>query len=212
LTPPEALDAGIAALGLELDATARQRLLSHLALLAKWNRTYNLTAIRDVGRAVSHHLLDSLAVLAYLAQRQGLRLLDVGSGGGLPGIPLAIARPGWRVTLLDSNRKKCAFLRQAALELGLTNVDVVAFRAEAFAPVHGFDVVIARALGELERFAAASCHLLAPGGRLVAMKGAYPATELAQLPASIRVSRTERLAVPGIEGERHLVIMEAASG
>jgi 16S rRNA (guanine527-N7)-methyltransferase len=212
LKPREALDAGIAALGLELDATARQRLLSHLALLDKWNRTHNLTAIRDVGRAVTHHLLDSLAVLAYLPRRQGLRLLDVGSGGGLPGIPLAIARPGWRVTLLDSNRKKCAFLRQAALELGLTNVDVVASRAEAFAPVQGFDVVIARALAELERFAAASCHLLVPGGWLVAMKGAYPAAEVAHLPASIRLVRTERLTVPGIEGERHLVIMQPASG
>src|SRR5262249_24476332 len=128
------------------------------------------------------------------------------------GIPLAIARPGWHVTLLDSNQKKCAFLRQAASELGLMNVEVVASRAEAFAPVSGYDVVIARALAELERFAAASRHLLAPGGKLVARKGAYPASEIARLPAPIWLIRTERLSVPGIDGERHLVIMEAASG
>ena len=198
------------ALHLDLDAAARQRLLAYLALLDKWNRTHNLTAIRDERRMVSHHLLDSLAVLPRLPQQPGLRLLDVGSGGGLPGIPLAVARPDWRVTLLDSNRKKCAFLRQAAAELGLANVEVVASRAEAYAPAQGFDVVIARALSETGRFAEATRHLLAPGGRLVAMKAANPERELAQLPSSVRLDRIERLAVPGVEGERHLVIMEAA--
>jgi len=200
----------MAALHLDLDAAARQRLLAYLALLDKWNRTHNLTAIRDERRMVSHHLLDSLAVLPRLPQQPGLRLLDVGSGGGLPGIPLAVARPDWRVTLLDSNRKKCAFLRQAAAELGLANVEVVASRAEAYAPAQGFDVVIARALSETGRFAEATRHLLAPGGRLVAMKAANPERELAQLPSSVRLDRIERLAVPGVEGERHLVLMEAA--
>jgi 16S rRNA (guanine527-N7)-methyltransferase len=157
---------------------------------------------------VSHHLLDSLAVLPQLPQRMGLRLLDVGSGGGLPGIPLAMARPGWSVTLLDSNQKKCAFLRQAAAELSLHNVDVVASRAEAFAPAQGFDVVIARALADLGGLAETSSHLLAPGGRLVAMKGVYPADELARIPAPIRLVGTAKLTVPGIEGERHVVIME----
>ena len=161
---------------------------------------------------VSHHLLDSLAVLPQLPQRAGLRLLDVGSGGGLPGIPLAIARPEWSVTLLDSNQKKCAFLRQAAAELSLHNVDVVTARAEVFAPAQMFDVVIARAVADLERLAATTRHLLAPGGRLVAMKGAYPADELARIPAPIRLVRTAKLSVPGIDGERHLVIMEAHEG
>ena len=211
MTPGKALAVGTSALGLELDAAARERLLSYLALLDKWNRTHNLTAIRDERRGVSHHLLDSLAVLAHLPQRRGLRLVDVGSGGGLPGIPLAIARPEWRVTLLDSSQKPCAFLRQAALELGLANAEVVASRAEAFAPAQGFDVVIARALADLEGFAKTSHHLLGPGGELVAMKGANPASELAQLPASVRHVRTTRLSVPGIEGDRHLVIMRAAS-
>ena len=209
MAPGEALAAGAAALHLELDAAARQRLLAYLALLDKWNRTHNLTAIRDERRMVSHHLLDSLSVLPRLPQRPALRLLDVGSGGGLPGIPLAVARPEWRVTLLDSNQKKCAFLRQAAAELGLANVEVVASRAEAYAPAQGFDVVIARALSGIAAFVEATRHLLAPGGLLVAMKAADPERELAQLPKSVRLDRIERLAVPGVEGERHLVIMEA---
>ena len=153
-------------------------------------------------------MLDSLAVLPHLPRRG--RLLDVGSGGGLPGIPLAIARQEWRVTLLDSNQKKCAFLRQAALELDLSNVEVVASRAESFAPTEAFDVVIARAFANLAGLVQASRHLLAADGWLVAMKGTYPAAELADLPASVRLVRVERLSVPGIEGDRHLVIMEAA--
>jgi 16S rRNA (guanine527-N7)-methyltransferase len=211
VTPREALAAGIAALGLDLDAAVQGRLLAYLALLDKWNRTHNLTAIRDTRRMVSHHLLDSLAVLPRLPQRSGLRLLDVGSGGGLPGIPLAVARPEWSVTLLDSNQKKCAFLRQATAEMSLHNVDVVAARTEAFAPARAFDVVIARALADLGRLAETTRHLLAPGGSLVAMKGAYPADELARIPATMRVTRTTKLAVPGIEGDRHLVFMEAVS-
>jgi 16S rRNA (guanine527-N7)-methyltransferase len=199
----------MAALGLELDAAVHAQLLAYLALLDKWNRTYNLTAIRDSLRMVSHHLLDSLAVLPRLPQRAPLRLLDIGSGAGLPGIPLAMARPEWSVTLLDSNQKKCAFLRQAAAELFLHNVEVVSSRAETFAPAQGFDVVIARALTDLRRLAETSGHLLAPGGWLVAMKGAYPADELARIPAPIQVVETAKLTVPGIEGDRHLVIMEA---
>ena len=199
----------MAALGLELDAAVHAQLLAYLALLDKWNQTYNLTAIRDTLRMVSHHLLDSLAVLPRLPQRTRLRLLDIGSGAGLPGIPLAMARPEWSVTLLDSNQKKCAFLRQAAAELFLHNVEVVTSRIETFAPAQGFDVVIARALTDLGRLAETSGHLLAPGGRLVAMKGAYPADELARVPAPIRVVETANLTVPGIEGDRHLVIMEA---
>ena len=183
--------------------------MAYLALLDKWNRTHNLTAIRDERRMVSHHLLDSLSVLPRLPQRRALRLLDVGSGGGLPGIPLAVARPEWRVTLLDSNQKKCAFLRQAAAELGLGNVEVVASRAEAYAPAQGFDVVIARALSEIAGFVEAARHLLAPDGRLVAMKAGDLERELAQLPKSVRLDRIERLVVPGVEGERHLVIIEA---
>ena len=167
----EDLAAGIAALGLDIDDAARAKLLAYLALLEKWNRTHNLTAIREPGRMVTHHLLDALAVLPHLPQRSGLRLIDVGSGGGLPGLPLAIARPDWDVTLLDSNRKKATFLRQVAAELGLAQVAIVAARVEDYLPEVAFDVAISRAFAELAPFLAAARHLVHAGGCLVAMKG-----------------------------------------
>jgi 16S rRNA (guanine527-N7)-methyltransferase len=210
MTLGEALAAGLAALGLDLDDAARGKLLAYLDLLEKWNRTHNLTSIRDRSRMLSHHVLDSLAVLSHLPSRPGVRLIDVGSGGGLPGIPLAIARPDWRVALLDSNRKKAAFLRQAASELRLANVDVVAMRAEEFVANAAFDVVIARALSELPRFVALARHLLAPGGQLVAMKAGYPQAEVAQLPRDVHLRAAPALQIPGVEGERHLLIMDAA--
>jgi 16S rRNA (guanine527-N7)-methyltransferase len=139
-----------------------------------------------------------------------LRIVDVGSGGGLPGIPLAIVRPAWHVALIDSNRKKAAFLTQAAIELPLANVEVVAARVEDYRPPELFDVVIARAYADLATFAAQARHLLAPGGQLVAMKAGHPDEQSAQLPRGIRVVAAPRLDVPGVDGERHLAIMQDA--
>jgi 16S rRNA (guanine527-N7)-methyltransferase len=205
------LVAGIAALGLDIDDAAQTKLLAYVALLEKWNRTHNLTAIREPERMVTHHLLDALAVLPHLPQMRALRLIDVGSGGGLPGIPLAIARPNWHVTLLDSNRKKTAFLRQVAAEVGLGNVAIATTRVEDYRPEVAFDVAISRALAQLSPFLAASRHLVHAGGCLVAMKGAYPRAELAGLPANLRVVALRALTVPGLDAERHLVIVEAVA-
>lgn len=209
MTLARALAGGVAALGLDLDAAAQTKLLAYLALLDKWNRTHNLTAIREPERMVTHHLLDALATLPHLPEAETLRLIDVGSGGGLPGVPLAIARPQWRVTLLDSNRKKAAFLRQAAAELALANVAVAAMRADDYAPDTPFDVAISRAFADLGEFAAAACHLVRPGGHLFAMKGVYPRKELKALPRVFRVVAVPALEVPGLGAERHLVIMQA---
>jgi len=206
----EALAAGVAALGLGLDDAIQARLLAYLTLLAKWNRTHNLTSVRDPLGMLRHHVLDSLAVLPRMPARPVLQVIDIGSGGGLPGIPLAIARPGWRVTLLDSSQKKSAFLRQCAAELGLTNVEVATSRAESYFPGQLFDVAIARALSDLAQFAAVAGHLLAPGGQLFAMKGGYPRDEVDKLPREINVVATHRLTVPGLEAERHLVIMQVS--
>jgi 16S rRNA (guanine527-N7)-methyltransferase len=206
-----ALAAGIAALGLDIDDAAQAKLLAYVALLDKWNRTHNLTAIREPERMVTHHLLDALAALPHLPQRPSLRLIDVGSGGGLPGVPLAIARSDWNVTLLDSNRKKAAFLRQVAAELGLAKVAIVAMRVEDYLPEVAFDVAISRAFAELPPFLAAARHLVRAGGWLVAMKGGYPQAELSQLPAGLRVAALPALAVPGLDAERHLVIVEASA-
>ena len=213
MTPAELLADGVAALALDasIGAEVQARLLAYLQLLDKWNRTHNLTAIREPERMVTHHLLDSLAVLAHLPARAGLRVIDIGSGGGLPGIPLAMVRPDWQCTLLDSNFKKATFLRQATIELPLPNAEVVATRVQDYLPAAPFDVVISRAFSDLGAFAAAGRGLLAPGGCLVAMKGVYPHEEMADLPPGIGVTRTPSLRVPGLEGERHLVIMECAA-
>jgi 16S rRNA (guanine527-N7)-methyltransferase len=202
--------ASLAATGVMLPAHAGERLDAFLALLAKWNRTYNLTAIREREQMVTHHVLDSLAVLPHLPSGDDVRMLDVGSGGGLPGIPLAIARPSSPVVLLDASQKKGAFLQQAAIELGLANVEAVTARIEDYRPAAPFDVAISRAFSDLASFARAGARLLAPRGRLYAMKGALPADEIAALPESVRVVGTPALAVPGLDAERHLVVMEPA--
>lgn len=199
---------GIAALALPLPDEAQRQLLAFVALLAKWNRTYNLTAIREPERMVTHHLLDALAVLPHLPQRAGLRVLDVGAGGGVPGVPIAIARPDWHVTLIDANHKKTAFLTQAVIELHLSNANVQAMRVEALAPDAPYDVVISRAFADIATFAATSARHLAPHGLLVAMKGVHPSAELAELPADLRVVATHALHVPGLDAARHLIVMQ----
>jgi 16S rRNA (guanine527-N7)-methyltransferase len=203
-----ALAAGLSALELDADIGARAKLAQYVALLDKWNRTHNLTAIRDPEQMVTHHLLDSLAVLAHLPGQERLRVLDVGSGGGLPGIPLAIAKRDWRVVLLDSNHKKAVFLRQAVIELDLANVEVCAERVQDYEPYLLFDVVISRAFSDLATFATLGRRLVAPGGRLVAMKGLFPHEELAQLPSDVVITEVPAIRVPGLEVQRHLVIME----
>ncbi|MGB9128733.1 MAG: 16S rRNA (guanine(527)-N(7))-methyltransferase RsmG [Thiobacillus sp.] len=226
----QGLAAGIAALGLALPEGAEAKLLDYLSLLDKWNRVYNLTAVRDTERMVSHHLLDSLAAVPVfdeiLAARPhpnpppegegasvGLRpptAIDVGSGGGLPGIPLAIARPELQVTLIDSIAKKTAFLLQVKAELGLVNLQVVTGRVEDFRPETGFDVITSRAFSDLNEFVTLTRHLLKPAGRWLAMKGLYPNEEIAQLPAGVRVSADHVLVVPGLDASRHLIVLESA--
>jgi 16S rRNA (guanine527-N7)-methyltransferase len=202
------LATGIATLGLALNATQRAALTAYLALLAKWNKTYNLTAIREPQRMVTHHLLDALAVVPHLPATPGLRILDVGSGGGVPGIPLAIARPDAHVVMIDSNHKKAAFLVQAAIELKLPNIESHAVRVEDFASTLPFDVVISRAFSELGAFASVAARHLAPQGQIFAMKGAHPDEELASLPPRFTVLAKPSLAVPGLDAARHIVIMQ----
>jgi len=208
---PALLDRGLEGLGLPLPSAARQQLLRYVALLARWNRTYNLTAIREPERMVTHHLLDSLAVVPALdrvaAGRSALSVLDVGSGGGLPGIPIAVARPEWRVTMVDPVQKKGAFLVQAIAELGLGHARAATVRAEDLPTTAPFDIVISRAFADLAAFAQAALRHVARDGRLVAMKGVHPDAELAELPPSVDVEETLVLAVPFVEGARHLVVM-----
>lgn len=203
----EKLASGLKLLGLHLDAATQQHLLDYLALLQKWNKVYNLTAVREPEKMLTQHLLDSLAVLPYLA---GNRIIDVGTGPGLPGIPLALANPALDVTLLDSNHKRTVFLRQACLELGITNVTVVCERAETWRPAEKFDAVISRAFSDLAEFVKLAGHLCKADGTMLAMKGLYPYEEIAQLPATVAVLRVEPLRVPGLDAERHLVVLQLA--
>lgn len=200
------LSRGLAALGVDLPPSAQEKLLAFAALLGKWNKVYNLTALRDEEQVISHHLLDSLAVLPHLGAVR--RLADIGSGGGLPGIPLAIARPDLLVALVESNQKKSAFEQQAKIELGLANVSVHCERVEAWQPEEKCDVVVSRAFSDLAEFVRLSGHLLAEGGALLAMKGVHPYEEIGQLPAGWRVAEVIPLQVPGVEGARHLVRVE----
>lgn len=197
------LRSGADGLGLNLEAEQIDRLLGYLELLDKWGRTYNLTAIRDRRSAVDRHLLDSLAVNAFLA---GDRVLDVGTGAGLPGIPLAIVNPGKTFVLLDRSSKKIRFVRQAIMSLGLKNAEAVAARVEDFAPEAPFDVVLARAFASLADIWGGAAPLLAPGGRVLAMKGQWPEAEISRLGHVVNL-RVHAVPVPGMDAERHLVEM-----
>lgn len=201
------LAAGIAALGLDVATDAQQRMLDYLVLVEKWNKAYNLTAVREPAKMLTHHLLDSLAVLPHL---RGPRVLDVGSGAGLPGIPLALARPEWQFTLLDSNHKKTTFLRQAAIELKLNNVDVVCDRVETWASPQPFDTVVSRAFSDLAEFLTLAGKLCAKTGVIVAMKGVYPHEELAQVSGDFHLRNVVALNVPGLGAERHAAVLEPA--
>ncbi|WP_140909762.1 16S rRNA (guanine(527)-N(7))-methyltransferase RsmG [Cognatiluteimonas lumbrici] len=204
------LSAGLAALG--LDAALGGPLLAYLALLAKWNRTYNLTAVREPRGMVAKHLLDSLAMhgsVADIAARGG-SLADLGTGPGLPGIPLAIAYPRLQVALVESNGKKARFMREALRTLGLGNARVVESRIEAFDAPGAFDAITARALATLPLILELGGHLLKPDGVLLAMKGALPGDEIAALPAGWALREVRPLAVPGLGAERHLVVVGRA--
>jgi 16S rRNA (guanine527-N7)-methyltransferase len=207
MMPPAALRHGLTELGQPLAEAAQDKLIAYLELLAKWNKTYNLTAIRDPLQMISHHLLDSLAVRPHLPAGT---LADVGSGGGLPGIPLAIAEPARRVTLNDANHKKAAFLQQAVIELKLANADVHTGRVQAWRPASPFACVISRGFAELAQFVANCRHLVREGGVLAAMKGVYPQDELNRVPAGAGCRDVRRLQVPSLGAERHLVLCRCA--
>ena len=190
----EQLQSGLNAMNLDLTMPQQLLLLEYVALLKKWNSTYNLTALRDENTMISHHLLDSLTLLPYVANAQ--TLMDVGSGGGMPGIPTAICRPDLHITLLDSNTKKTTFLQQAVIELGLKNVTVASGRVFA----------------ELHDFIALTKHLLNENGYWAAMKGVYPYEELENVPQNIEVYQIDKLNVPTLNAERHMVLMRPKKG
>lgn len=204
---------GARELGVSLSAAQADCLARFSALLARWNAVHNLTAIDSPASVLSHHLLDSLAILPAIASIVGekpIAVLDVGAGGGLPGIPLAIARPMWSVTLVDKVQKKVAFLTQARLELGLANVECVHARAEVWNHA-GFDLIVSRAFASLQDFVRVSQHLLAPGGWWGAMKGAVPKAEIADLAREfpeVRLVDIVKLDVPRLGAERHLILLQ----
>ncbi len=206
-----ALEQGLSALGLKLQEAQCEQLMSYLDLIGKWNRVYNLTAVRDPGQMLTHHLLDCLAALSPLhrhltqAARAEGRLLDVGSGAGLPGIVFALGCPDLQVSCVDTVGKKAAFIAQAAASLALKNLAGVHARVESL--TGPFDVISSRAFATLADFVAGSRQALAPGGIWLAMKGRHPASEMAALPADVDVFHVEPLVVPGLDAERCIVWM-----
>jgi 16S rRNA (guanine527-N7)-methyltransferase len=198
------LQHGLAEMGLSFTSEQQHQLLEYLALLQKWNRVSNLTAVRDPAEMVPRHLLDSLSILGLL---QGERILDIGTGPGLPGIPLAIASPQRRFTLLDSNGKKCRFVQQAKLNLALEKVEVAQSRVEAFAPEEGFDTITSRALASLPQIVEWSRHLLKAEGAILAMKGSLPHKEMQELEDGGAHVETLRLQVPMTNSERHAILI-----
>lgn len=206
--PSTKLIEGLRALSLDASPEQVETLQRYLDLLQKWNTVINLTAIRERERMIPLHVLDSLTALPWV--NTGQSLLDVGSGGGLPGIPLAIMAPRVAVTLLEPNQKKAAFLRQAKMELGLENLVVEAHRVAQWKTQQvRFERIISRAFSDLAELTGASRHLIAPGGHWIAMKGALPYEELAKLPEHLR-ARSIPVHIPGVQAERHLILIEAA--
>ncbi|NBA97027.1 16S rRNA (guanine(527)-N(7))-methyltransferase RsmG [Pseudomonas sp. R5(2019)] len=201
----EELSTGARALGIELTVHQHDQLLAYLALLIKWNKAYNLTAVRNPDEMVSRHLLDSLSILPYIGDSP--RWLDVGSGGGMPGIPLAIMFPEKQITTLDSNGKKTRFQTQVKLELGLNNLQVIHSRVEAFQPPQPFTGIVSRAFSSLEDFTHWTRHLGDDQTQWLAMKGLHPADELVALPADFHLDSEQALTVPGCQGQRHLLIL-----
>jgi 16S rRNA (guanine527-N7)-methyltransferase len=199
------LKRGLDALNVPLDETAQQHLLRFLDLLAHWNRAYNLTAVRDPTEMVTRHLLDSLSVLPTL---HGKRVLDIGTGAGLPGMPLAIARPELDFTLIDGNAKKIRFVTQACLEIPVPNAHPVHGRVEQYAATEKFDTLLSRAVGSLGDLLGQAAHQCARGGRFVVMKGELPMHEISAVPAGFRIVATPSVRVPGLDAARHLVILE----
>jgi 16S rRNA (guanine527-N7)-methyltransferase len=205
------LSAGIKQLNLDCPLDVQAQLLDYVRLLQKWNGVYNLTAVRDPAEMVTRHLLDSLTVFPFL---EGEQILDVGTGAGLPGIPLALlsahSHPGRQFVLLDSNSKKTRFMQQAVAELGLKNVQVVHARTESFQPEQKFDVVVSRAFASVADMLAGAGQHCAPDGVILAMKGADPAAELVDLDTDFVVKQVHRLVVPGLDEDRHLVSLRRA--
>lgn len=204
------LDEGLASMHLTLDESVCVDLLRYVALLDKWNKVYNLTAVREPERMIGVHILDSLSVLAHV--KHANTIIDVGTGGGLPGIPLAIClaicAPHTRITLLDTVAKKTTFLRQVVGELGLSNVEVITGRVEKFHPTAPFQIVVSRAFAELKDFVDGAGHLCAPDGTLLAMKGVHPFDEIARMGSGYGVSKVVALLVPQIDSQRHLVFIQ----
>ncbi|WP_444902427.1 16S rRNA (guanine(527)-N(7))-methyltransferase RsmG [Microbulbifer sp. SSSA007] len=198
---PRLLEAA-AQMSVTLSDRQQDQLLEYLALFARWNNAYNLSAIRDPEQMLERHIIDSLSVVNLCGEGS---LIDVGSGGGLPGIPLAIVHPERAITLLDSNGKKTRFLFQVASTLPLPNITVVNERVEAFVPDQPFAGVVSRAFASIEDMVNGSEHMLAPKGRFYAMKGKLPEDELSALPKGIKVEQVHRLSVPGCDGERHMI-------
>ena len=209
MTQTVLLATGIAEMGLDVPAAMQQKLLAYLSLLQKWNKVYNLTAVRDPIQMVSLHLLDSLSVLPYIDSNN---LLDVGSGAGLPGIVLAICKPDLQVTTIDTVQKKAIFMRQVKGELGLDNLTVVHARVESYQPTEKFEVIISRAFSEIALFIKLTRHLLLDNGNWLAMKGQLPHEELQTLAAKlnkpIHIKNTIPLKVAGLDAERHLLVLE----
>ena len=205
----QVLTDGIEALSLELSDQQVAQLLDYLALMVKWNAVYNLTSLREPMQMVTHHLLDSLAAVAAFAGARNV--LDVGAGGGLPGIVLAIARPDMAVSLIDTVHKKTAFLKQVKAELELANVTVYTAKVQELVVTQPFDVITSRAFADLSDFVNWSAHLLAEDGQFIALKGVAPPSEQQRLPAEWQVSELRHLQVPGLEAERHLVFIKKFS-
>jgi 16S rRNA (guanine527-N7)-methyltransferase len=203
------LGEGIAAMHLDVSPAQQDKLMDYLALMFKWNAVYNLTSLRDPMQMVTHHLLDSLAAVPAFATARNV--LDVGSGGGLPGIVLAIVRPDMNVSMIDTVHKKTAFLTQVKAELGLVNVTVYTARVEQLQVSDKFDVITSRAFADLSDFVNWSCHLLADGGRYIALKGVAPKDEQERLPPEWKVAGLEPLQVPRLGAERHLVFIERST-